>query len=152
MRRLRLEQLDKRTGRLRSLLEISSPRDGWVKRIREGLGISARQLAEKIGVSQPTLAKIEKSEVERTVSFKTLDRIAEALECKMIYALIPKDSFEKLVRKRAHQAAEILVKRISHSMDLEKQGLSAKKRQAQVEEIAEEMARTLSKELWEHWK
>jgi len=152
MKRLRLEQLDKRTERLKSVLEISSPRDGWIKQIREALGISARQLAEKVGVSQPTLAKMEKSEVERTTSLKTLDRIAEALECRLIYALIPKDSFEKLVRKRAYEAAEKLVKRVSHSMELEKQGLSTKKRQIQIEEIADEMARTLSKDLWENWK
>lgn len=152
MRRLPLEQLDKRTSRFRPLLEISAPRDGWIKQIREALGISARQLAEKVGVSQPTLAKIEKSEVERTVSIKTLDRIAEALECNLIYALIPKDSFEKLVQRRAYQAAEKLVKRVSHSMELEKQGLPSKRRRAQVEEIAQEMARSLSRDLWEHWK
>lgn len=152
MRRLSLEQLDERTKRFRPLLEISAPRDGWIKQIREALAISARQLAEKVGVSQPTLAKIEKSELERTVSLKTLDRIAEALDCKVIYALIPKDSFEKLVQRRAYQAAEKLVKRVSHSMELEKQGLPSKKRQAQVEDIAEEMARTLRRDLWEHWK
>ena len=152
IRRLRLDQLDKRIGRLRSALQISAPRDGWIKQIREALGISARQLAEKIGVSQPTLAKIEKSETERTVSVKTLDRIAEALECRVVYAFMPKDSFEKIVYRRAHLTAEKLVKRISHSMELEKQGISAKKRQAQIEEMADEMARTLSKDIWENWK
>lgn len=152
IRRLRLEQLDKRISRVKSVLQISSPRDGWIKQIREALGISARQLATKIGMSQPTLAKIEKSETERTVSLKTLDRIAEALECKLIYAFVPRDSFEKLVYRRALLASEKLVKRVSHSMELERQGISVKKRQAQIEEMADEMARNLSKDLWENWK
>lgn len=152
IRRLQLEQLDKRVGRLRAVLELSSTREGWIRQIREALGISARQLADKVGVSQPTLAKIERSETERTVSLKTLDRIAEALECKVLYAFVPRDSFEKLVYRRALAASEKLVKRVSHSMDLEKQGISPKKREAQIQEMADEMARNLSKDLWENWK
>lgn len=152
IKRLQLKQLDKRCGRLQKILELSSMREGWIKQIREALGMSARQLATKVGISQPTLAKIEKSETERTVSLKTLDKIAEALECKVIYAFVPRDSFRKIVYRRALAASEKLVRRVSHSMDLEKQGISSKERQAQIQEIADELARNLSRDLWENWK
>jgi len=149
---LRLKQLDSRVAKLRAIIPLSTPREGWIKQIREALGITAHQLAGKIGVSQPTLARIEKSEKERTVSLKSLDRIAEALNSKVIYAFIPRETFEKLVRQRALAVAERLVRNVSHSMELEKQGIPEKKRVAQINEIAEELAKGLSRELWENWK
>ena len=109
-------------------------------------------MAEKIGVSQPTLAGIEKSEKERTVSLKSLDRIAEALNSKVVYAFLPRETFEKLVRQRALAVPERLVKNVSHSMELEKQGISERKRAAQIKEMAEELAKDLSRDLWESWK
>ena len=152
IRKLRLDQLDARTKQLKTALKFSSARDGWIRMIRDALGISARQLAAKLGISQPTLAKIEKSELKRAVSLKTLDRIAEAIDCKVVYAFVPNDSFEQLVHRRALQASSELVKRVSHTMELEKQGISRQKQEVQIQALAEEMSRNLSKNLWENWK
>jgi predicted DNA-binding mobile mystery protein A len=152
IKKIQLNQLDKKVAKLREFALNPSPELGWIKEIRETLGISARQLANRVGMSQATLAKIEKGEVEKTVSLKTLNKIAEALESKLIYAFVPKRSFEVLVRDRAQKSAERLVKRVSHSMELEDQGLIQKKREEQIKSIADEMVRTLSKEIWENWK
>ena len=152
MMKMHLKQMDNRLSRLRALPKFEVPKRGWIRELREALAMSARQLAARVGITQSTLAKIEKGEVEKTVSLKTLDRIAEALECHLVYALVPKESLEALIRRQSRLAAEKLVKRVSHSMDLEKQGLPAPKRQAQIDELADEMARTLSKELWEALK
>ena len=151
VRKLRLNQLDGRATKLRELMNAFPP-NGWIKEIRQALGIRSRQLAERIGISQATLAKIEKGEVKKTVSLKTLDKIAEALDCRMVYAFVPKKSFQILVQDTAHKSAERIVKRVSHSMDLEKQGLSQKKREEKIKTMADEMALTLSKEIWENWK
>jgi len=152
IRKLKLNQLDTRSEKLKPLVRTSIPVGGWIREIRQSLGMSARQLAARVGISQATLAKFEKGETKRTVSLKTLDRVAEALECKLTYALVPIDSFESFVHKRAKQTAERLVKRVSHSMELEKQGISSRRKQGQIEDMADEMARAVSKEIWEDWK
>ncbi len=149
--KLKLKQLDNRLARLKLAL-TDLPKEGWVRTIREALGMSARQLAARVGVTQPTLAKMEKGEVEKTVTLKSLERIAEALDCKLVHFLVPKDSLEELVQRQARLTAEKLVKRVSHSMELEKQGISQRSRQEQIEELAEEMARNLLRDLWEKVK
>ncbi len=151
IKKLQLKQLDNRLSRLLPLLE-TQPREGWVRAIREALGMSARQLAHRMGVSQATLAKMEKGEVEKTITLKSLERIAEALDCKLVHVLVPKDSLEEMVRRQARATAEKLVKRVSHSMELEKQGVSQRRREEQIDELAEEMARNLSRDLWEDTK
>lgn len=148
IKKLQLKQLDKKLSQLKPSLDLI-PKEGWVRAIREALGMSARQLAERMGVSQATLAKMEKGEVENTVTLKTLERIAEALDCRLFHALVPRSSLEDMVRRQARAAAEKLVKRVSHSMELEKQGVSRKRREEQIEELADEMARSLSRDLWE---
>ncbi len=50
-------------------------------------GMSQEQLAEKIGISQSYLSKIEKGKYDRNVPFTTLMLIAQALEidvCELI--------------------------------------------------------------------
>ena len=152
LKRLRLEQLDVRTTKIKSVVGISTFKDGWIRQIREALGISARQLATKIGMAQSTLARIEKGEAERSVMLKTLDRVAEAIDCKVIYAFVPRETFEKFVHSRAVNAAEKLVRRVSYSMDLEDQGISETKRKAQIMVLADELSKELSRDIWENWK
>ena len=152
VKNLRLKQLDTRLNRFRVMTQNPIPENGWLREIRETLSMSARQLASRVGISQATLAKIEKGEIEKTVSLKTLNRIAVALECELVYALIPKESLEKLVRMGARRTAERLIRRVSHSMELEKQGISTRKKEEQIKAMADEMARELSKEIWEDWK
>src|SRR3984885_14996073 len=79
------------------------PPKGWVRAIRDALGMSGVQLAKRLKVSPQTVEAMEKSEAGGTIQLNTLKRAAEALDCTLVYALIPRTSLENTVNNRARQ-------------------------------------------------
>jgi DNA-binding Xre family transcriptional regulator len=66
------------------------PRDGWIAEIRSLLLMTSSQLARRVGVSQSVISNLQKSEREKTITLKSLEKVANALECELVYVLIPK--------------------------------------------------------------
>ena len=62
---------------------IEIPPQGWLKTIREFLGMTTTQLAKRIGVSQPRVFAMEKN--EKNIKISTMERIADALDCDFVY-------------------------------------------------------------------
>lgn len=83
--------------------------------------MSLRQMASRLGTSAPGARKLEESEANGTISLKSLRRAAEALDCIIIYALVPKTSLTEMVDQRAREIALRALDRVSHSMALEDQ-------------------------------
>ena len=131
-------QLDKRFNQIGPLSRFSVPARGWIKAIREGLGMSSEQLAKRLGVKQPSVVAMEQSEAKGTIELATLRRVAEALDCTLVYALVPNKPLETIVRDRAR----ILLRRrrapVEHSMLLEDQAVSAKDSTARLDEFVRE--------------
>ncbi len=96
-------QLDKRLNLLRNMKGLARPSRGWIKAIREALGMTTAQLAKRIGVSQPRAVAIEKAEAESAITLNSLERAARALDCRLVYALVPRDPLEELVSARAQR-------------------------------------------------
>ncbi len=99
------------------------PPKGWIRAIRDALGMTAEQLGERMGVSQPTVQGLEGSEAEDTIQLKTLRRAAEALNCELVYVLLPRDSLQKTYETAARDLARRELGAISHSMALEDQAV-----------------------------
>lgn len=129
-------QLDSAIDR-RVLAKVNErPARGWVAAIRSALGMTTRQLATRLGIRQPSLLALEKSEVAGTVSLNTLRRAADALECDLVYVLVPRRPLDETVKRQARALAEAEVARTSHSMRLEGQGVSARKCEAEIRRLA----------------
>lgn len=109
--------------------------------------MSGAQLGQRMGVKAQSVADIEKSEASGTIQLKTLRRVAEALDCVVVYALIPKSSLENMVQSRAREIARKELVRIAHTMDLEAQGLSQGEREEQIETYIRDHLR--ERDLWE---
>ena len=126
-------QLDRRFKQIGPLSRFSVPVRGWIKAIRAGLGMSSEQLAKRLGVRQPSVVALEQSDAKGTIELATLRRVAEALDCTFVYALVPNKPLETIVRDRAR----ILVRRrrapVEHSMLLEDQAVSAKDSEARLD-------------------
>lgn len=124
-RRLEIERLDKYLGNLRAAENVlrTPPSVGWIRSIREALGMSATQLAERLGVSRAAAYKLEDRESGRKVTLKQLDKAAEALGCDVWYALVPKESLEQMIRDRARDKAEEQLSAANASMGLEAEGV-----------------------------
>lgn len=146
---LRRRQLDRQLTALAPLARNPRPRNGWIREIRDALGMTSAQLALRAEVSQPTVANLERSEKAETITLKSLNKMAEAMECTLVYAFVPKQSLESTLVSQAERRAAELTARVEHTMLLEAQGRSAEEIVIARRELAEEMVRTLSRELWE---
>jgi predicted DNA-binding mobile mystery protein A len=128
-------QLDERFRRLGPTKRYASPVRGWIKAIREALGMSTAQLAKRLGIKQPSLVELEQSEAKGTIELATFRRVAEALNCTLVYALVPNKPLEATVRDRARTFARRRREPIEHSMLLEDQRVTAKNAEARLDEI-----------------
>ena len=138
---LRARQLlDEKFQSQPDLRRLAPPPRGWIKAIRMALGMSYRQLASRLKVTEPTVADMERSEAKATIQLATLRRVAEALDCTLVYALVPNDTLEEKVQKRARQVARKQLQAVSHTMRLEKQGVATDVLERQIDLLAREVS------------
>jgi predicted DNA-binding mobile mystery protein A len=119
-------QLDERFRELGPAKRYASPVRGWIKALREALGMSTAQLAKRLGIKQPSLVALEQSEAKGTIELATLRRVAEALDCTLVYALVPSKPLETTIRDRARVFARQRRGPVEHSMLLEDQKVKAR--------------------------
>ena len=118
------KHLDARLTPLRASTAFVRPSRGWVRAIRDALGMTTGQLAKRIGVDQSRITKLERAEIEGSVTLKTLRQAAEGLGCTLVYAFVPDPSLDELVRQRAEEIADRELARVDHTMRLENQALN----------------------------
>src|ERR1700730_5920563 len=127
-------QLDERFRELGPAKRYAEPVRGWIKAIREALGMSTAQLAKRLGIKQPSLVELEQSEAKGTIELATLRRVAQPLDCPLVYALVPNKPLESTVRDRARAFVHRRRGPVEHSMLLEDQKVTAKNAEARLDE------------------
>ena len=120
------QQLDKRFSTLKQFARTTRPERGWIRAIREALGMTTAQLGRRLGVSQARASYLEHAETNGSITLKTLERTAEALGCRVAYVLIPERPLTETMRNRASALADKQLTSVEHSMRLEAQGVSDK--------------------------
>jgi len=129
--------LDRRFNAMKPYENFACPSKGWIRAIRDALGMTSAQLAKRMNTSQPTLSALEKREFEGTVTLKSLEKAAQAMGCRLIYAIVPQESLAEIVRHQAEQAAKEILNRVEQSMNLEKQAVIDTDRTVQFENLVE---------------
>jgi len=142
-------QIDKRLKSLQNIEWFARPPRGWIKAIREALGMTARQLGERLGVSPQRALKIEEAEVRGSVTVDTLERTARALDCQLVYMLVPRKPLEELTRERAERLARRQIETTGHSMALEDQRVDASEERVQVEALMRRLLARSPSKLWD---
>lgn len=145
---LQLSQVDQRLAPWRRMANDVPPRGGWLRAIRKALGMSTAQLAGRLGVAQQAIANFERNEAAGKITLQSLQRVAQALDCRVVYAVVPNKPLAQMRRARALELADRLVRPVAHSMKLEAQGVSAKETQRQRKELADEILRGSARKLW----
>jgi predicted DNA-binding mobile mystery protein A len=143
------KHLDERLTPLRDEAGLVRPPRGWVRAIRDALGMTTSQLAGRIGVDQSRITKLERAEIEGSVTLKTLRQAAEGLGCTLVYTFIPTPSLEGIVRQRAGEIADRELARIDHTMKLENQALTARDLKSERERLLAELLRGNPRRLWD---
>lgn len=114
------QRLDERLSAFKGN-NLHPPPKGWIRAIRDALGMSRVQLASRLGIRPQTVETFEKSEAAGSVQLSTLRRVAEALDCTVVYAFVPRTSLENAVMQRARKIAIRNLRSAAHSMKLEAQ-------------------------------
>jgi predicted DNA-binding mobile mystery protein A len=148
-RALARRQIDKQLRPLKNADALVTPTRGWIRPIREALGMTTRQFAKRLGVSQPRAMTLEQSETRGTLTLESLERAAQALNCRLVYAFVPAKSLETLAIERATLIARKRLKPSLHSMALEGKRLDPDDAEEQVKELAGWLLRQPGSALWE---
>lgn len=127
-------RLDERLAPIAAAERYRPPARGWIKAIREALGMSTAQLAKRMGVRQPSIVGLEASEERGSIELATLRRVAEALDCTLVYALIPNRPLGTTVRERAEAFLRRRRQPVEHTMLLEDQRVDDSITDAQIED------------------
>jgi predicted DNA-binding mobile mystery protein A len=141
------KQLDK-TLQVFATATVARPIRGWIRAIRDALGMNMRQLAGRLGVSQSRIVKIEQDELSGALTIKSLEKIADKLDCVFVYGFAPRATLENTVRKQAACIAQERMNKISHHMYLEAQELTNHHSKEAFESMVEEILESPSK-LWD---
>ena len=142
------KQLDKRLNLLQNVDILARPPRGWIKAIREALGMTTAQLGKRLGVSQPRVLGIEKAEVSGSIKLESLERAAHALDCRLVYALAPRKPLEYLVEDQARELAKKRLQATSHSMALEDQRVDEADEQEHLERLVQKLLKQPGSALW----
>lgn len=100
-----LAQINRRIEALRAVKDKAKVREGWIKYMRVALGLTLSDLAKLASLSTGSVAQAERREVDGQVTLSTLNKMAEAMECELVYAFIPKKDLPTLIHDKAFEKA-----------------------------------------------
>jgi len=148
-KKLRLVQMSNKIKSL-SRVDVNIPEKGWINAIRTTLGMSMNQLAKKTKKTPQAIHKLERSEAKGKITLQSLNEVAQALEMKVVYGLIPiEGSLEDIIHQRATKLAIEIVKRTNRTMTLEDQQVSEKRLRKEVKELTKEIVDEMPRKLWD---
>lgn len=146
MRQHARHRLDERLATLKPENRLVPPPKGWIRAVRDALGMTGSQFAARLKITPQSVADIEKSEATGSIQLKTLSRAAEALGCTFVYALVPKTSLEEAVQTRARRIAMKDLQRVAHTMKLENQSVGDADLEARIEAYIRDVLK--DRDLW----
>ena len=146
---LQLQQLNNKMLSFVSLKQVAMPPTGWIKAIRNAIGMSMQQLGNKLKVSKQGVMDIEKREKEGSITIKSLREIARVMDMQLVYGFVPNDgSLDALIEKRATELAKQIVMRTANTMNLENQANSKERIDTAIKERAADIKKEMPKILW----
>ena len=148
--KLQFQQLNEKMDQLNGLQHVIVPPIGWIKAIRNGIGMSMEQLGKKLSITKQGVMDIEKREKEGAITIKSMQEIGKAMDTQFVYGFVPKaGSLEQMIEYRALEIASKIVERTSTTMKLEDQANSKERIEKAIKERATEIINKTPKILWD---
>ncbi len=150
VKKLQLEQVNNKLKGFVALKDNHVPPIGWIKAIRQSIGMSQQQLGNKLNITKQSVQEIEAREKKSSITLKALHEVAGALDMQLLYGFVPNDgSLDALIERKAKELAKKIILRTSNSMVLEDQGNSEDRLQTAIDNMAAELKREMPKVLWD---
>lgn len=146
--KLLLKQVTEKLKPWSSVAKQPRPPSGWIRTIRQALGMTTTQLAKRLGVHQSRVVHIEKAEPRDAITMSSLRKAAHAMECELVYAIVPRTSLQDIIQQQAHKIAKQMLARVDQNMLLEKQELTPEQKAEQLKDLIEELLKGDPKIIW----
>lgn len=146
---LSIQQLEDRLQPYRAAIGSSRPAGGWIRAVREALGLTNRQLARRVSRKPQTVLDLQVREAAQTIQLNSLRELAEAMDCELVYAIVPRKRLDTILDERARSVARQALRRTGHSMELERQGLGVREQERAFEREVERLLAGSRRKLWE---
>ena len=143
------DQLDKKLTSLKVFASSGVPKQGWIKTMRDALGLSARQLGKKAGLDQSRISRLEAAEKDGNLKLSSLQKISKGLGMKFVYGFVPAEPLEEMIKAQAKRIAVKRLKRLSSTMRLEKQELLGEDQKKALDDMIEKICVDQPKDFWE---
>ena len=127
---------------------LQRPSEGWLVKLRKALGMSGSDVASRMGVSRAAIYQAERNERDGAITINQMQKIAEAMGGRFVYAVIPEGSVHEVIRDQARRKARERVRRASAQMALEEQSLSETLIEERIDDLADELARDFPSGFW----
>jgi len=145
-----IQQLNRKMLSYTSLKQVAMPPMGWIKAIRNALGMSMQQLGNKLSITKQSILEIEQREKDGSITLKSLKEIAKAMDMQLIYGFVPNDgSLDALIHRKAKDLATQIVMRTSNTMKLEDQQNSNQRIENAIQERVIAIKNEMPKILWD---
>jgi len=148
--KLLIEQLDQKLAKFQDAVKVLVPEKGWINTFRTTLNMTRDQLGAKLNLTKGAIQKIEEREATGQITLNKLRYVGQALDMQFVYGFIPKDgTIDNLINLKAEKLARKIVLRTNQNMKLEDQGISNKKINDSIIDLANEIKREMRKSLWD---
>ena len=141
---MQIRALDKKTSSLSDAKNVIPKGSSWINAVREAIGMTAVQLAKRLGVTQPRVAKMEAN--EENLKLSTMKKVANAMNCDFVYYFKPKSTFQNIVQTQAQKKAEEIILGVNLNMALENQDIDSKEA---IDDMAADFIYKNTKRIWD---
>ena len=128
---------------------LKTPPEGWLRTVRNALGMSGAEVGKKMGVTRARVTQAEHAELTGGVTLKSMKATADAMGCRFVYAIIPSSGrIEDIITAQARKKAAAIVGTASQHMALENQKLPDDRIAEEVERLTREIAKEMPSDFW----
>lgn len=131
-----------------STQELFVPKEGWIRTVRKALGMSGAQLARRLGVTRALVSNTERAELSGSVTIKAMQQMATAMNCQLVYAIVPDGTIQDMIRLRARKKALTIVESTNKHMALEAQTLSKEQIDFEIKRLQQEFVNAMPSDFW----
>ncbi len=147
---LQIQQLNSKMLAFTSLQKVATPPTGWIKAIRNAIGMSMQQLGKRLSITKQSVQDIERREKDGSITIKALRETAKALDMHLVYGFVPMDgSLEELIDRKAKELATQIVLRTNNTMKLEDQENTKQRIGKAIQERTIAIKNEMPKTLWD---
>jgi hypothetical protein len=97
-----LRKLDKEMRHYRLAAREENPTNKLLRTLRKLLRVPMKEMTEKMGIVESALFQMEEREGTGSITLRSLERVAEAMGCRVVYGVVPRNgkTLEELAEER----------------------------------------------------